>query len=95
MTVGLRIRDDAGNMVVDEFTSLATNVAIVTVGKTNGSYTLPAEVAGKASYIIFTVGFSSYAPEFTFSNDERTIIWTWPQSGANYNAIFQMYVGSV
>jgi hypothetical protein len=95
MSVGLRIRDDAGNIVVDEFTSLATNIAIVSVGKTNGSYTLPASVPGKASYILFTIGGSFYSPEIILTNNDRTITWMWPQSGANYNSEFQMYVGSV
>lgn len=86
------MRDPAtGAIIVDENSRLPNTIATVQVGKTNGSYTLPAGTPGTPSYIVHAPNFGFYAPEITRSG--QTLSWTWKNPGSNANQEFEMEVG--
>lgn len=90
MPIGLRIRNPSdGALIMDEETRVATNIALVAIGKTNGSYTVTS--IGTPCYVLASNSSSQYQPTITISG--QTITWTWPVSGATYNNTFTMFVG--
>ena len=84
----LILRDSSGNVIMDASTRLATNITTVSVGTTNGSYTVTN--IGTPAFIVIPSGYYNEQPAFTISG--QTISWTWRTSGGAFNQPCTLFV---